>query len=76
VRSQSKHQAPLTGKVVLDAMGSDHAPHVEIDGAIRNAIRSVKEFSDHRTSERIEEGIKYEPRIARIDADVDLRVSV
>jgi glycerol-3-phosphate acyltransferase PlsX len=24
----------LTGKVVLDAMGSDHAPHVEIDGAL------------------------------------------
>src|SRR5262249_1311234 len=24
----------LTGKVVLDAMGSDHAPHPEIDGAL------------------------------------------
>ncbi len=24
----------MTGKVVLDAMGSDHAPHVEIDGAL------------------------------------------
>jgi phosphate acyltransferase len=24
----------LTGKVVLDAMGSDHAPHAEIDGAL------------------------------------------
>jgi len=34
VRSQSQHQAPLTGKVVLDAMGSDHAPNVEIDGAL------------------------------------------
>jgi glycerol-3-phosphate acyltransferase PlsX len=27
----------LTGKVVLDAMGSDHAPHVEIDGALAAA---------------------------------------
>jgi glycerol-3-phosphate acyltransferase PlsX len=33
VRSQSKNAA-LTGKVVLDAMGSDNAPHVEIDGAL------------------------------------------
>ncbi len=24
----------MTGKVVLDAMGSDHAPHAEIDGAL------------------------------------------
>ena len=32
--SQSQHQHQLTGKVVLDAMGSDHAPHVEIDGAL------------------------------------------
>ena len=37
MRSQSKYQAPLTGKVVLDAMGSDHAPHVEIDGALAAA---------------------------------------
>ena len=28
---------PLTGKVVLDAMGSDHAPHAEIDGAFAAA---------------------------------------
>jgi phosphate acyltransferase len=34
VRSQSKNEARLTGKVVLDAMGSDHAPHAEIDGAL------------------------------------------
>jgi len=34
VRSQSKNEAQLTGKVVLDAMGSDHAPHAEIDGAL------------------------------------------
>src|ERR687883_404813 len=30
-----KHgQHQLTGKVVVDAMGSDHAPHTEIDGAL------------------------------------------
>jgi glycerol-3-phosphate acyltransferase PlsX len=34
VRSQSKNEDRLTGKVVLDGMGSDHAPHVEIDGAL------------------------------------------
>ena len=34
MRIQSQNEAPLTGKVVLDAMGSDHAPHVEIDGAL------------------------------------------
>ncbi len=34
MRNQSKTEARLTGKVVLDAMGSDHAPHVEIDGAL------------------------------------------
>src|SRR5919202_4161509 len=27
----------LTGKVVVDAMGSDHAPHPEIDGALAAA---------------------------------------
>ncbi len=27
----------MTGKVVLDAMGSDHAPHAEIDGALAAA---------------------------------------
>ncbi|HYJ87553.1 MAG TPA: phosphate acyltransferase PlsX [Pyrinomonadaceae bacterium] len=34
MRNQSKNETRLTGKVVLDAMGSDHAPHVEIDGAL------------------------------------------
>src|SRR4029453_14830905 len=34
VRSRSKNEVPLTGKVVLDGMGSDHAPHAEIDGAL------------------------------------------
>lgn len=34
MRSQSKNEVPLTGKVVLDAMGSDGAPHPEIDGAL------------------------------------------
>jgi phosphate acyltransferase len=33
VQSQSTNEAQLTGKVVLDAMGSDHAPYTEIDGA-------------------------------------------
>jgi phosphate acyltransferase len=37
VRSESKNEARLTGKVVLDAMGSDHAPHAEIDGALAAA---------------------------------------
>jgi phosphate acyltransferase len=37
VRNQSKNETRLTGKVVLDAMGSDHAPHVEIDGALAAA---------------------------------------
>lgn len=34
MRNQSKTETRLTGKVVLDAMGSDHAPHAEIDGAL------------------------------------------
>ena len=32
-----KHARPLTGKVVVDAMGSDDAPHPEIDGSIAAA---------------------------------------
>jgi phosphate acyltransferase len=32
-----KHGQPLTGKVVVDAMGSDNAPHPEIDGALAAA---------------------------------------
>jgi phosphate acyltransferase len=34
VRYSSEAGSRLTGKVVLDAMGSDHAPHAEIDGAL------------------------------------------
>ena len=37
MRNQSKNGTALTGKVVLDAMGSDHAPHAEIDGALAAA---------------------------------------
>ncbi len=37
MRNQSKQASRLTGKVVLDAMGSDHAPHAEIDGALAAA---------------------------------------
>jgi glycerol-3-phosphate acyltransferase PlsX len=37
VRNQSKNETRLKGKVVLDAMGSDHAPHAEIDGALAAA---------------------------------------
>lgn len=46
--------APLLGvrKIVLIGHGSSNAR------AIRNAIRSVKEFSENRTSERIEQGIE------------------
>jgi glycerol-3-phosphate acyltransferase PlsX len=37
VRTQSKNETRLTGKVVLDAMGSDHAPHAVIEGALAAA---------------------------------------
>lgn len=37
MRNQSKNETRPTGKVVLDAMGSDHAPHAEIDGALAAA---------------------------------------
>jgi glycerol-3-phosphate acyltransferase PlsX len=45
--------APLLGvnRIVVIGHGRSNAK------AIRNAIRSVKEFSEHRTSERIEKGI-------------------
>src|SRR2546423_7849908 len=45
--------APLLGvrRIVMIGHGSSNAR------AIRNAIRSVKEFSEHRASERIERGI-------------------
>lgn len=32
-----KHVRQLTGKVVVDAMGSDRAPHTEVDGALQAA---------------------------------------
>jgi hypothetical protein len=44
--------------------------------AIRNAIRSVKEFSEHRTSERIAEGIKNQPRMLQTNSHSSRRVSV
>ncbi|MEJ7616105.1 MAG: phosphate acyltransferase PlsX [Pyrinomonadaceae bacterium] len=31
---RERRKIQLTGKIVVDAMGSDHAPHVEIDGAL------------------------------------------
>jgi glycerol-3-phosphate acyltransferase PlsX len=34
VPALKKQGHPLTNKVVLDAMGGDHAPHAEIDGAL------------------------------------------
>ncbi len=37
MRNQSKTDTRVKGKVVLDAMGSDHAPHAEIDGALAAA---------------------------------------
>jgi glycerol-3-phosphate acyltransferase PlsX len=45
--------APLLGvrSIVVIGHGRSNAR------AIRNAIRSVKEFSEHRTAERIEKGI-------------------
>jgi fatty acid/phospholipid biosynthesis enzyme len=43
--------------------------------AIRNAIRSVKEFSEQRTSERIQEGINHS-QITHVSTDGNLRISV
>jgi glycerol-3-phosphate acyltransferase PlsX len=62
--------APLLGvsKIVVIGHGRSNAR------AIRNAIRSVKEFSEHRTAERIEEGIRNKPQITQMYQD--LRVSV
>src|SRR5918999_2594584 len=53
--------APLLGvnRIVVIGHGRSNAK------AIRNAIRSVKEFSEHRTSERIEKGIM-ETRISQV----------
>ena len=44
MRSQSKNDTRLTGKVVVDAMGSDNAPHVEIDGSLA-ATRDTDEWT-------------------------------
>ena len=62
--------APLLGvsRIVVIGHGRSNAR------AIRNAIRSVKEFSEHRTAERIEEGIRNKPQLTQTYAD--LRVSV
>jgi glycerol-3-phosphate acyltransferase PlsX len=64
--------APLLGvrRIVVIGHGRSNAR------AIRNAIRSVKEFSIHHTSERIEEGIKNQPRTKQTDTDSTLCVSV
>jgi glycerol-3-phosphate acyltransferase PlsX len=67
--------APLLGvsRIVVIGHGRSNAR------AIRNAIRSVKEFSEHRTAERIEKGIAESntshQQITEINAD-KLRVSV
>ena len=63
--------APLLGvsRIVVIGHGRSNAR------AIRNAIRSVKEFSEHRTAEQIEKGIK-NPQITQLPTDVNLRVSV
>jgi glycerol-3-phosphate acyltransferase PlsX len=64
--------APLLGvrRIVVIGHGRSNAR------AIRNAIRSVKEFSEHRTAERIEAGIKSQPQMTQIDTDSNQRVSV
>src|SRR5215208_4638911 len=61
--------APLLGvsRIVVIGHGRSNAR------AIRNAIRSVKEFSDQRTAQLIEEGIKNQPQMK---TDLSLRVSV
>jgi glycerol-3-phosphate acyltransferase PlsX len=53
--------APLLGvrRIVVIGHGRSNAR------AIRNAIRSVKEFSEHRTAERIENGIKHQPEMLK-----------
>jgi glycerol-3-phosphate acyltransferase PlsX len=63
--------APLLGvsRIVVIGHGRSNAR------AIRNAIRSVKEFSEHRTAEQIEKAIQ-DPRITRISTDDNLRMSV
>jgi glycerol-3-phosphate acyltransferase PlsX len=60
--------APLLGvsRIVVIGHGRSNAR------AIRNAIRSVKDFSEHRTAERIEKGLNQ----TQISADFNLPVSV
>jgi glycerol-3-phosphate acyltransferase PlsX len=63
--------APLLGvsRIVVIGHGRSNAR------AIRNAIRSVKEFSEQRTAERIEQRIK-DPQITQTSTDGNLRISV
>ena len=53
--------APLLGvrRIVVIGHGRSNAR------AIRNAIRNVKEFSEHRAAERIENGIKHQPQMLK-----------
>ena len=62
--------APLLGvsRIVVIGHGRSNAR------AIRNAIRSVKEFSENRTSERIELGIN-QSQMTRTGTDFNLPVS-
>src|SRR5919106_689622 len=61
--------APLLGvrKIVVIGHGRSNAR------AIRNAIRSVKEFSENRASERIEKGIAETNALPRVTQTVSLR---
>jgi glycerol-3-phosphate acyltransferase PlsX len=64
--------APLLGvsRIVVIGHGRSNAR------AIRNAIRSVKEFSEHRTADRIEERIRNKPQVTQMNTDYNLRLSV
>ena len=57
--------APLLGvsRIVVIGHGRSNAR------AIRNAIRSVKEFSENRTADRIEMGLN-QTQITRMNADI------
>jgi glycerol-3-phosphate acyltransferase PlsX len=63
--------APLLGvsRIVVIGHGRSNAR------AIRNAIRSVKEFSEHHTAEQIENAIQ-NPQITQMPGEVNLRASV
>jgi len=63
--------APLLGvsRIVVIGHGRSNAR------AIRNAIRSVKEFSEHRTAERIEEGLKNTPQVTQTNTNLHLHAS-